>query len=81
MIPLDYPILLKMVDLKDITELHDKIIASTALYLDLPVIKKDRTLMKLNKLQIKYPEYKRTTLQRIAKGEYDNGYYEIKSNS
>ena len=48
MIPLDYPILLKMVDLKDIPELHDKIIVSTALYLDLPVITKDRTLIKLS---------------------------------
>ncbi|MCX5810876.1 MAG: type II toxin-antitoxin system VapC family toxin [Proteobacteria bacterium] len=47
-IPLDYPILLKMVDLKDIPELHDKIIVSTALYLDLPVITKDRTLIKLS---------------------------------
>lgn len=44
------------------------------------IIKKDRTLMKLNELQIKYPEYKRTTLQRIVAGEYDNGYYETKGN-
>jgi PIN domain nuclease of toxin-antitoxin system len=47
LISLDYPILQKMVELKNIPELHDKIIASTALYLDLPIITKDRTLQKL----------------------------------
>ena len=44
LIPLDYPILFKMVELKDISELHDKIIVSTAKYLNLPVITKDKTL-------------------------------------
>lgn len=43
-IALDYPILQKMVDLKDISELHDKIIVSTAKYLNLPVITKDETI-------------------------------------
>lgn len=47
LISLDYPILQKMVELKAIPELHDKIIVSTALYLDLPIITKDRTLQKL----------------------------------
>ena len=46
-IALDYPILQKMVDLKDIPELHDKIIVSTAKYLNLPVITKDETLQNL----------------------------------
>lgn len=41
LIPLDYSILQKMVDLKDITELHDKIIVSTARYLNFPIITKD----------------------------------------
>jgi PIN domain nuclease of toxin-antitoxin system len=43
-IPLDYPILKKMIDLKDIPELHDKIIVSTAKYLNVPVITKDKTI-------------------------------------
>jgi len=43
-IPLDYPVLQKMVTLKDIPELHDKIIASTAKYLNLPLITKDEIL-------------------------------------
>jgi PIN domain nuclease of toxin-antitoxin system len=47
-IALDYPILQKMVDLKDIPELHDKIIVSTAKYLNLPVITKDETLQNLD---------------------------------
>ena len=44
LIALDYPILQKMITLKDITELHDKIIVSTAKYLNLPIITKDETL-------------------------------------
>ena len=44
LIPLDYSILQKMVDLKDIPELHDKIIVSTARYLNSPIVTKDRTL-------------------------------------
>jgi PIN domain nuclease of toxin-antitoxin system len=50
-IPLDYPILQKMVDLKEIPELHDKIIVSTAKYLNLPVITKDVTLQNLSHLK------------------------------
>ncbi len=47
LIALDYPILQKMLDLKDIPELHDKIIVSTAKYFNLPVITKDRSIKKL----------------------------------
>jgi PIN domain nuclease of toxin-antitoxin system len=46
-IALDSPILQKMVDLKDIPELHDKIIVSTAKYLNLPIITKDEWLQSL----------------------------------
>ena len=46
-IPLDYPILQKMIDLKDVTELHDKIIVSTAKYLNIPLITKDKTIQNL----------------------------------
>ena len=44
LIALDYPVLKKMVSLKDISELHDKIIVATAKYLNLPIITKDETL-------------------------------------
>jgi PIN domain nuclease of toxin-antitoxin system len=47
LISLDYPILQKMVELKDITELHDKIIVSTARYLNFPIITKDSVLQNL----------------------------------
>lgn len=47
LIALDYPILQKMVALKEVPELHDKIIVSTAKYLKLPIITKDKTLQKL----------------------------------
>ena len=47
LIALDYPILQKMVALKEVPELHDKIIVSTARYLKLPIITKDKTLQKL----------------------------------
>ena len=50
-IPLDYPILKKMVNLKDIPELHDKIIVATAKYLNLPVITKDETLHDLDSIK------------------------------
>lgn len=50
-IPLDYPILQKMVDLKDVPELHDKIIASTAKYLNLPVITKDEALQNIKHIK------------------------------
>ncbi|HDH04786.1 MAG TPA: PIN domain-containing protein [Nitrospirae bacterium] len=51
LIPLDYPVLRKMVELTDIPELHDKIIASTAKYLNLPVITKDKTLQNLSHIK------------------------------
>ncbi len=47
LIPLDYWILQKMVDLKEIPELHDKIIVSTARYLNFPIVTKDRVLQNL----------------------------------
>jgi PIN domain nuclease of toxin-antitoxin system len=47
LIAIDYPILQKMADLKDVPELHDKIIVSTARYLDVPIITRDRTLQNL----------------------------------
>jgi len=47
LISLDYPILQKMADLKDIPELHDKIIVSTARYLDVPIITRDKALQNL----------------------------------
>ena len=46
-VSLDYPVLQKMVELTDIPELHDKIIVSTAKYLDLPIITKDTVLQGL----------------------------------
>jgi len=50
-ISLDYPILQKMIDLKDIPELHDKIIVSTAKYLNLPIITKDEILSNLSHIK------------------------------
>jgi PIN domain nuclease of toxin-antitoxin system len=50
LIPLDVPILKRLIDLKDIPELHDKIIVSTAKYLDSPLITKDRILQKIHHL-------------------------------
>lgn len=47
LIPLDYPILQKMLDLRDILELHDKIIVSTARYLNSPIVTKDKALQNL----------------------------------
>ena len=44
LIALDYPILQKMVTMKEVPELHDKIIASTAKYLKLPIITRDKLL-------------------------------------
>jgi len=46
LIALDYPILQKMVALKEVPELHDKIIASTAKFLKMPIITKDKILQK-----------------------------------
>jgi len=51
-ISLDLAILEKMFDLKDIPELHDKIIVSTAKYLDLPLITKDSALHNLSDIKI-----------------------------
>jgi len=48
LVALDFPILQKMVDLKDIPELHDKIIVSTAKYFNLPIITRDRHLQTLS---------------------------------
>ena len=45
-ISLDVSILQKMIDLKNIPELHDKIIVSTAKHLNLPLITKDSVLLK-----------------------------------
>ncbi|MBI5212133.1 MAG: PIN domain-containing protein [Nitrospirae bacterium] len=50
-IALDYSILQKMVDLKDIPELHDKIIVSTAKYLSLPIITKDETIHNISSVK------------------------------
>lgn len=47
-VSLDIAILKKMIDLKDISELHDKIIVSTAKYLNLPLITKDSVLQNLS---------------------------------
>lgn len=51
-IPLDYSILHKMGDLKDISELHDKIVVSTAKYLNLPVITKDKALRNIQHIKV-----------------------------
>lgn len=51
LIALDYPILQKMVALKDIHELHDKIIVATAKYLNLPIITKDENLQNLSNVK------------------------------
>ena len=47
-IPFDYPILQKMLDFKDLPELHDKIIVATAKYLNVPLITKDRTIQNIS---------------------------------
>jgi PIN domain nuclease of toxin-antitoxin system len=47
LIALDDPILEEMFDLKEISELHDKIIVSTSRYLNLPIITKDSMLQSL----------------------------------
>lgn len=50
-IALDYPVLHKMVALKDVPEFHDKIIVSTAKYLNLPLIAKDKELHNLDHIK------------------------------
>ena len=47
LVALDYPILEQMVALKQLPELHDKIIVSTAKYLKAPIITKDKNLHQL----------------------------------
>jgi len=47
-VPLDYTILQKMLDLKDIQELHDKIIVATTRYLNAPLLTKDRVIQSLS---------------------------------
>ena len=54
LVALDYPILEKMIDLKDLTELHDRIIASTAKYLNIPIITKDKALQRLSQIKTIY---------------------------
>jgi PIN domain nuclease of toxin-antitoxin system len=51
LIALDYAVLEKMVSLKEISELHDKIIASTAKYLNVSVITKDKFLQNLKSIR------------------------------
>ena len=51
LLALDYPILQKMVALKEVPELHDKIIISTAKYLNLPLITKDNSLRNLTSIK------------------------------
>ena len=48
LIALDYFILQKMVNLREIPELHDKIIVATAKYLNLPLMTKDASLRELS---------------------------------
>lgn len=51
LIALDYPILEKMVNLKEVHELHDKIIVASAKHLNLPIITKDKVLRKLSSIK------------------------------
>lgn len=51
LIALDFPILEKMVALTKLPELHDKIIVSTAKYLKVPIITKDKVLQNLPKVK------------------------------
>lgn len=46
-IPLDHKVLLKMVEITDVPELHDKIIVATAKLLKVPLITKDSFLRNL----------------------------------
>lgn len=46
-IPLDHRILLQMMETKEVSELHDKIIVATAKLLDTPLITKDAVLADL----------------------------------
>jgi PIN domain nuclease of toxin-antitoxin system len=51
LVALDYQILLAMMTLKEIPEIHDKIIVSTAHYLRVPIITKDETLQNLRSIK------------------------------
>jgi len=51
LIALDYPILQEMIGMRDVLELHDKIIAATAKYLKVPIITKDKTLQNLSSVK------------------------------
>ena len=51
LIALDYPILQKMLETKEVPELHDKIIVSTAKFLKIPIITKDRILQNLSSIK------------------------------
>ena len=46
-IPLDHKVLLKMVEITDVSELHDKIIVATAKLIKVPLITKDSFLSNL----------------------------------
>ena len=46
-IPLDHRVLMRMVETKEVSELHDKIIVATAKLLDAPLITKDTVLAAL----------------------------------
>lgn len=50
-VPLDLPVLMKMITLNELPELHDKIIVATARHLDLHLITKDKTLRTLSHLK------------------------------
>lgn len=50
-IPLDLPILQKMIDVKEVTELHDKIIVSTAKFLKVPLLTKDKILHNISSIK------------------------------
>ncbi len=51
LVALDFPVLQKMTTLKNIPELHDKIIVATAKHLNLPIITKDETLQNIKNIK------------------------------
>jgi len=50
-IPLDHRVLLQMVETKEVTELHDKIIVATTKLFDVNLITKDSFLRKLKTIK------------------------------
>ena len=50
-VPLDLLILQKMLDVKEVVELHDKIIVSTAKFLKVPLLTKDKLLHKISSVK------------------------------